>query len=569
VPITCIARSIVLCAVVLLSRLQAAEVRVSSIAALQAAIDTATAGDILVLNDGTYVDNVLSIGTGNITVKAETPGGVRLNGANAIVISGSHVTFSGFQFTSGSIPGIVITVSGDHASVTQLNFSGYTAQKYITVLGQYDDISYCSFENKPAAAPQGNLVHIAPNGSAPNYARIRYCSFRNMPGTGGDNGNECIRIANGAQSAFLCRTIVEFCLFENTGMGDSECISVKSRENVIRYNTFVNNQEAMLCFRNGDDCAAYGNFFIDAGGIRVKEANNIFCYNNYFENSGAAGSQGCVRYVYYTANTTNVLKNINFLHNTFVNCGVIDLDRGAANNTWANNIFTKASGNIFTAGSAAGISWAGNVYQGTLGLPIPSGLTNADPKLVKNPFGWYGLSESSPAIDASSALYPAVMDIAAIDDDPSLLRDVSGRSRPAAAVLKDAGWDEFAGAGSVTNRPLKAGDVGPSYRGGPATHVSRPAVRTADADARAVSAHAYPNPFNPATTIRFRVPAEGHVSLKVYDQLGREAAALVDGYQTPGLHQVRWNADRFAGGAHYRRLQTSGSQETLQLLLIR
>ena len=64
---------------------------------------------------------------------------------------------------------------------------------------------------------------------------------------------------------------------------------MKCRENVIRYCTFTNNQDAMLVFRNGNDNVAYGNFFIGAGGIRVKEANNIYCYNNYFENLELAG----------------------------------------------------------------------------------------------------------------------------------------------------------------------------------------------------------------------------------------------------------------------------------------
>ncbi len=302
-------------------QLGATEIHVSSVAALQAAIPTASAGDVLVLDNGLYTDNTLAISTGGITVKAATPGGVTLNGTNEISISGSNVVFSGFQFTSGSIGGIVIVVSGNNVVLTQLNFKGYSAQKYINLQGQYDEVSFCNFENKPATAPVGNLIHIAPDGAVPNYARIRYCSFRNMPGAGGDNGNECIRIANGAQSTYVCRTTIEYCYFENTGMGDSECISNKSRENVIRYNTFRNNQEAMLCFRNGDDAVAYGNFFINAGGIRVKEANNIYCYNNYFENSGSTGSQGCIRYVYYTANTTHVLMNVNFIHNTFVDCG--------------------------------------------------------------------------------------------------------------------------------------------------------------------------------------------------------------------------------------------------------
>lgn len=551
-------------------RAHAAEIHVSSIPALQTAVDSAGAGDVIVLNNGTYSNSAIAIGTGNITVKAATPGGVYLNGTNTITISGGYVTFSGFQFTSGSIGGVVVAVSGDHVVLTQLNFKGYSAQKYISLQGQYDDISYCNFENKPATAPAGNLVHIAPNGVVPNYARIRYCSFRNMPGAGGDNGNECIRIANGAQSTYLCRTIVEYCYFENTGMGDSECISNKSRENVIRYNTFRNNQEAMLCFRNGDNAVAYGNFFINAGGIRVKEANNIFCYNNYFENSGSTGSQGCIRYVYYTANTTNVLNNINFIHNTFVNCGESDLDTGAKDNTWANNIVTSTSGKLFTASSVSGIAWAGNIYQGTLGLAIPSGMTNANPNLVLNADGYYALSPSGPAIDAASANYPAILDIAEVDDDPFVMRDISGRARPANVTAKDVGCTEYAAAGAATNRPLKVSDVGPSYLGGPATNVdASPEKESQGVPSGHLLREAYPNPFNPTTTISYQIPAAAHLSLKIFDQLGAEVTTLVDGMQPAGRHRVQWTAARNPTGAYFCRLQMNTAVETIRLMLVK
>ena len=439
----------------------AAIINVSSISALQTASNTASPGDIIVLANNTYLNSTINITTSNITVRAETPGGVILNGTNAITISGNNVTFSGFQFISGSITGNLITVTGNYVTLTQLNFNGYSAQKYINLQGQYDEVAYCNFENKPTSAPIGNLVHIAPNGTVPNYAKIRYCSFRNMGGTGGDNGNECIRIANGAQSTFLCRTIVEYCYFENTGNGDSEAISVKSRENTLRFNTFRNNQNAMMVFRNGNDNVAYGNFFIGAGGIRIKEANNIYCYNNYFENAGVGGTMNAVTYDYISPN----LKNINFLHNTFVECGLINLSSGATNNTWANNVFKKSSGDIFI-GSSSGITWSGNIYQGTLGISIPSGMTNLDPKLTKNSENYYGLSDLSPAINNSSATYPAIMDIANIDDDPSLSFDISGQSRPMLKSEKDAGCDEFT-SGNTNNRPLILTDVGPSYLGGP------------------------------------------------------------------------------------------------------
>ncbi len=448
----------------------AATYNVGSVSALQSTVNSAVAGDVIILADGTYLNSTLTIGTSNITVRSATPGGVFLNGTNAITLSGNYITFSGFQFTSGTITGNVITVSGNYNTLTQLNFNGYSAQKYIVLQGQYDEVAYCNFENKPVGAAAGNLIHIAPNGTVPNYAKIRYCSFRNMPGAGGDNGNECIRIANGAQSAFTCRTIVEFCHFENTGNGDSEAISVKCRENVLRYNTFTNNQNAMMVFRNGDNNVAYGNFFIGAGGIRVKEANNIYCYNNYFENSGVGGTMNAVSYVFVSPN----LKNINFVHNTFVESGLIDLASGATTNTWANNIFKKTTGNIFL-GSSAGISWAGNIYQGTLGISIPAGMTNADPLLTVNSDGYYGLSSNSPAINAASASYPAILDITGLDDDPSLLLDGSGQARPAGATSKDVGSDEFT-TGTTTNRPLVLADVGPTYLGGPGGGALPPSI---------------------------------------------------------------------------------------------
>jgi hypothetical protein len=462
----------------------AATINVNSIASLQTAINNAKSGDEIVLANNTYTNSNFTIGTSNIIVRAATSGGVYLNGTNAITISGNQVTFSGFQFTSGTITGNVINVTGSNNTITQLNFNGYSAQKYIVLSApsQYNVISYCNFENKPITAPSGNLIHIDPSATVPGYHKIRYCSFQNMPGAGGDNGNECIRISNGATSTYISRTVVEYNYFNNTGMGDSESISNKCRENVIRYNTSVNNQNAMFCFRNGDNCVAYGNFFIGAGGIRVKEANNIYCYNNYFENAGVGGSMDAVTYVYYTANTTNVLNNINFIHNTFVDCGMIDFGgTGATNGTWANNIFKK-TGTIFQNANA-GTTFKGNIYSGTLGVTIPAGMTNIDPKLALNSEGYYGLTASSPAINAANATYPSILDITNIDDDPTLLLDIKGLPRPASAILKDVGCEEYNASGTIVNRPLKLADVGPTFLK-PTTTLINPTSNEFDFDIR-------------------------------------------------------------------------------------
>ena len=452
--------------------LKAATINVSTIAALQTACNNSNSGDIIILANGTYQNVFLDIDNNNIIVKAQTPGGVYFSGYDDININGNYITFSGFQFTSGDIgSNYLIEVYGNHNLLTQLNISGYYAKKYIEIKAgtQYNEITYCNIEKKPADAIIGCTIQISTSATVIGYHKIKYCSFQNYYGIGGDNGNEPVRIGLGAEYLNKSRTIVEYCYFNNTGLGDSESVSVKCQQNVIRFCTFTNQQNAMLCFRNGDNNVAYSNFFINAGGIRVKEANNIYCYNNYFENSGVGSSADAVTYVYVaplvpptTASPRTLnLSNINFIHNTFYNCGDIDLGGiGATNNTWANNIFQKNSGSIYSNANN-GTTWAGNIYQGNIGITIPSGMTSTNPFLTLNSEGYRGLSTNSP-VNNANASYPAILDIPILDDDPTLLFDVSGQARPASVTLKDVGCDEFT-TGTTTNHPLALSEVGPSY----------------------------------------------------------------------------------------------------------
>jgi len=450
----------------------AATINVNSISALQNACNNSSSGDIIILANGTYTNVTLDINNSNISVLAQTPGDVFLNVYGDINIFGNNITFSGFQFTQGDIgAAYLIEVYGSRNKLTHLNFSNYYAKKYIEIKAgtQYNEITYCNMEKKPADAVIGCTIQISTSASVIGYHKISYCSFQNYFGLGGDNGNEPVRIGLGAEYLNKSRTTVEFCYFNNTGLGDSETVSIKSQENVVRYCTFTNQQNAMLCFRNGDNNIAYSNFFINAGGIRVKEANNIYCYNNYFENSGVGSSAEAITYVYVaplvpptaaSPRTLN-LSNINFIHNTFYNCGDMDLGgNGPVNNTWANNIFRKASGNLFSNANN-GTTWLGNIHQGTVGITIPSGMTNTNPFLALNANGYYGLTASSP-VNNSNASYPAILDIPNLNDDPGLLFDIAGRTRPTTVTLKDVGCEEYT-TGTVSNRPLSLADVGPSY----------------------------------------------------------------------------------------------------------
>ena len=83
-----------------------------------------------------------------------------------------------------------------------------------------------------------------------------------------------------------------------------------------------------------------------------------------------------------------------------------------------------------------------------------------------------------------------------------------------------------------------------------------------------------PNPFNPATSIRFSLPRETSVSLRVYDVAGRLVRVLVDGPLPAGAHSFRWNGrtdlDRnVASGVYFARLQADGLDEIRGMTLVR
>ena len=84
---------------------------------------------------------------------------------------------------------------------------------------------------------------------------------------------------------------------------------------------------------------------------------------------------------------------------------------------------------------------------------------------------------------------------------------------------------------------------------------------------------AYPNPFNPSTTISYNVPNNMHVNLSVYDIRGRLVAELVNGFQEArGVndpYKAVWNADMQASGIYFVRLTAGNTVENQKIMLIK
>jgi flagellar hook assembly protein FlgD len=85
---------------------------------------------------------------------------------------------------------------------------------------------------------------------------------------------------------------------------------------------------------------------------------------------------------------------------------------------------------------------------------------------------------------------------------------------------------------------------------------------------------AWPNPFNPATTLAFELDAAGPVRLTIHDVAGRRVRKLVDGARTAGRHDVRWDGRDDAGqtvaaGVYLARVVAAGGLDYRKLVLVK
>ena len=79
----------------------------------------------------------------------------------------------------------------------------------------------------------------------------------------------------------------------------------------------------------------------------------------------------------------------------------------------------------------------------------------------------------------------------------------------------------------------------------------------------------YPNPFNPSTRIKFDIPKNVKVSLKVFDILGREVASLVNSELNAGAYEYTFEGARFSSGIYFYTLTAGDFNETKKMLLVK
>jgi hypothetical protein len=79
----------------------------------------------------------------------------------------------------------------------------------------------------------------------------------------------------------------------------------------------------------------------------------------------------------------------------------------------------------------------------------------------------------------------------------------------------------------------------------------------------------YPNPFNPSTTIRYQIPEDGIVTLKIYDILGREVITVVNEVKSKGRYEVVFDASQLASGLYIYEITSGSYKASKKMTLIK
>lgn len=437
-------------------------------------------GDVVLLQDGDWKDADLAFfarGSAGqpITLRAQTPGKVRLTGKSRLRVGGSHLVVDGLVFTEGFVASghVVAFRDGDdkgaeNCRITNCAFIDYNPTEppekkentqWLSLWGSNNEVDHCYFKGKTTNGPM-LVVWVE---ESPNGHHIHHNYFAGRPPLG-ENGGETIRIGTSQVSMNVSKTLVENNYFEHCD-GEAEIISNKTCDNVYRYNTFVECKGAVV-FRHGNRNTVEANWFFGnnvegTGGVRIiNEDQKVI--NNYFDSLAGREFESTLPIVNGIPNSKlneyfRVQRAL-VAFNTFVNCRqniTFGIGAGARNRveppmdmTFANNVIqTDASPIVKFQDQPLNTKWIANYFFGAEAGVSDAGVKNIDPKLSRDGANIWRPARDSPLLGAAEGDFSFVTE------------DIEGRPRGA---KKDVGCFQ-SGGGEAKRRPLTANDVGPSW----------------------------------------------------------------------------------------------------------
>ncbi len=316
--------------------------KVSNAEELKNAILNASAGDNIILSNGIWKDvqiDFFAHGTESkpISLRAETPGEVFIEGQSYLKLAGEHLNVDGLYFRNGYTPtGVVIEFRNNkdslasHCSVTNVVIEDFNQPRrdqgdlWVEFYGRHNTLDHCYLAGKANQGPTVR-VDLKGNQSINNYHKITNNYFGPRPRKGGPKA-ETIQLGSSFTSMSPSYTTVADNLFEKCN-GEVEVISSKTNFNVFKNNVFYKS-EGSLVTRHGNYCRVDGNYFIgdgndNVGGVRLINTGH-WVVNNYFYNlkgknfrSPLAIMNGIPK---SPLNRYNQVTDVVVAHNTYINC---------------------------------------------------------------------------------------------------------------------------------------------------------------------------------------------------------------------------------------------------------
>ena len=315
---------------------------VSNAEELKSSIENAKPGDNIIMANGVWKDvEIEFIGQGTeqapITLKAETPGEVFLEGKSSLKFGGEYLVASGLYFRNGYTPGSAVVqfrLDGkqvaNYCRLTNSVIDGFNQLSrdrqdlWVEFYGRHNQLDHCYLAGKANQGPTVR-VDLKGNRSINNYHKIINNHFGPRPRKGGPKA-ETIQLGSSFTSMSPSHTLVANNLFEKCN-GEVEVISSKTNFNEFRNNVFYKS-EGSLVTRHGNYCTIDGNWFIgdessEVGGVRLVNTGH-WVTNNYFYNlkgsyfkSPFAIMNGIPR---SPLNRYNQVTDVVVAHNTWINC---------------------------------------------------------------------------------------------------------------------------------------------------------------------------------------------------------------------------------------------------------
>ena len=422
-----------------------AQTTVTSLSALQTAINNASPGAVIILANGTYTASMdITInkqGTTSqpITIKAQSIGGAEIAGTAgfSLISPATHIIIQGFKFTHSASQVTELRSNGvrqerrlgTESMASGTSFCRWTRCLFQTpgtgedllINGNDHEVDYNTFQHKNAL---GRFIAVRGTGSQiAQRIHIHHNYFLDQqPQTG--NGAETLQFGLSGYSLSNSNSIVEYNLFEQCE-GENELISVKASQLTIRYNT-IRDCPAQFTLRHGNRSTIYGNYFINTPGLRIFGDDHTI-FSNHFENCNPAifvgnGDGEVADGAPLTSHDRP--DRVLIAYNTLVNntANIIQSGRtnglGATDITIANNVIQGGGPAATIAGPYTGGVWSGNILFNTNGAgSMPSsGYTTVNPLLARDATGTFHLKSGSPSINSATGSYPAV--IADMDGQP-------------------------------------------------------------------------------------------------------------------------------------------------------